>query len=100
MADKNWEAGSKDMIPAQAVLCLVAIVAPCGFAWGLSGDLAPTNYLGSVAPNMVWEALIGSIVVCSFLAAVLLWFFSALRAVKGSLSRKNAFVSSALNNLN
>ncbi len=99
MADKNWQAGSKDMILAQGVLCLVAIVAPCNFAWGLSGDFVPTSYLGPADPNMVWEVLIGSIVVCSFLAAIVLWVFSALRAVKRSLSRKNAFVSSALNNL-
>src|ERR1700732_680404 len=100
MADKNWQAGRKDVILARVVLCLVAIVAPCGFAWGLSGDFTPMSYLGAADPNMVWEALIGSIVVCSFLTAILLWFSSALRTVKRSLSRKNAFVSSALNNLN
>ena len=49
---------------------------------------------------MVWEVLIGGIVVCSFLAAVALWILSALRGVKRSQLRRNAFVSSALNNLN
>ena len=44
--------------------------------------------------------LIGGIVVCSFLAAVALWILSALRKVKRSQLRRNAFVSSALNNLN
>ena len=49
---------------------------------------------------MIWEVLIGGIVVCSFLAAVALWILSALRKVKRSQLRRNAFVSSALNNLN
>ena len=30
MADKNWQAGGKILIPAQAVVCLVATVAPFG----------------------------------------------------------------------
>ena len=37
--------------------------------------------------------------VCSFLAAVALWIHSALRKVKRSQLRRNAFISSALNNL-
>jgi diguanylate cyclase (GGDEF)-like protein/PAS domain S-box-containing protein len=98
MADKNWQAGSKDLIPARAVVCLIAIAAPSA-AWGLSENFTPTSYVGPVDPNMVWEILIGSIVVCSFLAAVALWGFSALRNVKHSQLRRNAFVSSALNNL-
>ncbi len=49
---------------------------------------------------MIWEVLIGGIVVCSFLAAVALWILSALRKVKRSQLRRNAFVRSALNNLN
>src|SRR3981081_2110702 len=100
MADKNWQAGSKNLIPAQAALCLIAIVAPLGAAWGLSDSFAPTSYLGSADPNMVWELLIGGIVVCAFLAAVALWAHSALRTAKRSQLRRNAFVSSALNNLN
>jgi diguanylate cyclase (GGDEF)-like protein/PAS domain S-box-containing protein len=99
MADKNWQAGSKDLIPAQAVVCLIATIASSGAGWALSDNFAPTSYVGPADPNMVWEALIGSIVVCSFLAAAALWVFSALRDVKRSQLRKNAFVSSALNNL-
>src|ERR1700704_6248988 len=100
MADKNWQAGGKNLIPAQAVVCLIATVAPFGAAWGLSDNFAPTSYLGPADPNMVWELLIGGIVVCAFLAAVALWVHSALRTVKRSRLRRNAFVSSALNNLN
>src|ERR1700704_5365073 len=99
MAGMNWQAGGKNLIPALALVCLIAAVAPFGNAWGLSDSFAPTGYLGSADPNMVWEVLIGSIVVCSFLGAIALWIHSALRRVKRSQLRRNAFVSSALNNL-
>jgi diguanylate cyclase (GGDEF)-like protein/PAS domain S-box-containing protein len=100
MADKNWQAGGKILIPALAVACLVAIVVPFGVAWGVSKNFAPTSYIGSADPNMVWELLIGGVAVCSFLGAIALWILSALRKVKRSQLRRNAFVSSALNNLN
>src|SRR6202165_3315310 len=99
MADKNWQAGGKILIPAQAVGCVIATVAPFGAAWGVSNNFAPTSYVGSADPNMVWEMLIAGIVVSSFLAAIALWILSALRKVKRSQLRRNAFVSSALNNL-
>src|ERR1700687_5954909 len=99
MAGKNWQAGGKNLIPAQALVCLIAAIAPFGNAWGFSDNFAPTSYVGSVDPNMVWEMLIGGIVVCSFLAAIALWIHSALRKVRRSQLRRNAFVSSALNNL-
>src|SRR5450755_350390 len=99
MADKNWQAGGKNLIPAQAVVCLVATFAPLRSAFGLSANFAPASYLGSADPNMIWEMLIGGIVVCSFLAAVALWVHSALRKVRRSQLRRSAFVSSALNNL-
>src|SRR3984957_16643614 len=99
MAGKNWQAGGKNLIPAQAVACLIAVVAPLRAAWALSDDFAPTSYVGSADPNVVWEVLIGGIVVCSFLAALARWIPSALRKVKLSQLRRNAFVSSALNNL-
>src|SRR6202166_3494415 len=99
MADKNWQAGGKILIPARALVCLIAIVASFGAAWGLSDNFAPTSYVGSADPNTVWEMLIGGIVVCAFLAAVALWAHSALRRVQRSHLRRNAFVRSALNNL-
>jgi diguanylate cyclase (GGDEF)-like protein/PAS domain S-box-containing protein len=100
MADKNWQAGGKILIPALAVACLVAIVVPFGVAWGVSKNFAPPSYIGSADPDMVWELLIGGVAVCSFLGAIALWILSALRKVKRSQLRRNAFVSSALNNLN
>ncbi|MEA2793111.1 MAG: hypothetical protein QOI87_491 [Bradyrhizobium sp.] len=99
MADKNWQAGGKILIPARAVVCLIAIVASFGAAWGLSDNFAPTSYVGAADPHTVWEILIGGIVVCAFLAAVVVWVLSALRTVQRSQLRGNAFVRSALNNL-
>ncbi len=100
MADKNWQAGGKILISAQVVVCLIATVVPLGKASAASDNFAPASYVGSAGPQMIWEVLIGGIVVCSFLAAVALWILSALRKVKRSQLRRNAFVSSALNNLN
>jgi diguanylate cyclase (GGDEF)-like protein/PAS domain S-box-containing protein len=99
MASKNWQAGGKILIPARAVLCLTAVIAPFEAARGVSDNFAPTSYVGSADPNLVWEMLIGGIVVSSFLAAIALWVLSALRKAKRSQLRRNAFVRSALNNL-
>src|SRR6201999_1155707 len=100
MASKDWQASGKVVIPAQAIVCLIGILVPFGSAWGGADGFAPASYLGSADPDVIWEMLIGGIVVCSFLAAIALWIFSALRKVKRSQLRRNAFVSSALNNLN
>ena len=99
MADKNWRAGGKALIPAQAIACVIATIAPSGAVWGGSTDFAPTSYLGSADPNMVWELLIAGVVVFAFLVAVALWVHSALRKVRRLQLRRNAFVSSALNQL-
>jgi diguanylate cyclase (GGDEF)-like protein/PAS domain S-box-containing protein len=99
MSDKNWQAGGKVLIPAQALACLIGTIAPCGTAWAVSDRFAPTSYVGSADPNMVWEMLIGGIVVSAFLAAIALWVHSALRGAKRLQLRKNAYVSSALNHL-
>lgn len=101
MADKNWQAGGRNSIPALAAACLIATVAPFGLAFGASSSgFAPSSYLGELDPNAVWELLIGGVVVVSFLGAVGLWVLSALRRVKRAQLRRNAFVSSALNHLN
>src|SRR6266403_2788250 len=95
MADKNWRAGGKILIPAQAIACVIATIAPFRAAWGF----AARSDAGSADPNMVWEMLIAGVAVCSFVAAVALWLQSALRKVKRLRLRRNAFVSSALNQL-
>ena len=100
MADRNWQAGGMNLILAQAVVCLAASIAPFRAAWALSGKFSPATYLGNADPGLVWEVLIGGIVICAFLAAIVLWIHSALRRVKRSHLRKNAFISSALNHLN
>src|SRR6476661_5317074 len=99
MADRDWQAGGKSLIPAQAVVGLFATVVPLTAAWALSDRFTPTSYVGSADPRLVWEVLIGGVVGCSFLAAVALWIHSALRKFKRTQLRRNAFVSSALNNL-
>ena len=99
MADKNWQAGGKILIPARAVGCVIGMLAPCGAAWAVSEKFAPPSYIGSVDPALIWEILIGGIVIASFLAAIALWVHSALRKVRRAQLRRNVFVSSALNNL-
>ncbi|MGA2289575.1 putative bifunctional diguanylate cyclase/phosphodiesterase [Bradyrhizobium sp.] len=99
MADKKLQAGGKILIPARASVCLITTVAPLRAAWGLPENFAPTSYVGLADPNLVWEALIGILVVCSFLAAAALWVLSALSQAKRSQLRRNAFIGYALNNL-
>ena len=99
MVDKSSWAGGKIVATAQALICVIAAVAPFGPAWGGPTDFAPTSYLGSANPTVVWEMLIAGVVVSSFLAAIALWVHSALRKVKRLQLRRNAFVSSALNQL-
>ena len=85
MAGKNWQAGGRNSIPAQALVCLLAIAVPCGLAWGAppsAGGFAPASYVGEFDPNMIWEFLIGGIVIASFVAAITLWVLSAVRKVK------------------
>ncbi|MGY4497688.1 diguanylate cyclase (GGDEF)-like protein/PAS domain S-box-containing protein [Bradyrhizobium sp. GM24.11] len=84
-------------IAVQAVVCLASAVAPTRAD---ADSSIPPGYLGNLDPNLVWEALIGGVVVCAFLAAIALWIHSALRRSKRSQLRRNAFVSSAMNNLN
>ena len=100
MAGKNWQAGGRVSIPARAVLCLVTTLVSSGAAWADPDGSAPSSYIGAVDPDTVGELLIGCIVVCAFLASIALWIFSRLNKVKGSRLRRNAFISSALNNLN
>jgi diguanylate cyclase (GGDEF)-like protein/PAS domain S-box-containing protein len=96
MAGTKWQAGGGIMIPAGVVLCLIASI------WVVAAsDLGPAlvRYLDTVNPYYVSEALLGALVACSFVAAVSLWVIVTLRRFKRSQLRRNAFVSSALNNL-
>jgi diguanylate cyclase (GGDEF)-like protein/PAS domain S-box-containing protein len=99
MAEKNWHEGSTLPIAAQAVVCLAGTVAPAR-AFAPSEGLVAPSFLGQLDPNVAWEALIAGIVVCAFLAAIALWIHSSLRRTRRLQLRRNAFVSSAMNNLN
>ncbi|TYO63253.1 EAL domain-containing protein [Bradyrhizobium hipponense] len=98
MAEKNWHTGSI-VIAVQAVVCLAGAAAPAR-ALVLSEQFAPARYLGGLDPSLIWEALIGGTAVCSLLAAVVLWIHAAVHRAQRSQLRRNAFVSSAMNNLN
>src|SRR6201996_5809511 len=100
MAGKNWQASGRVLITAQAVVCAIGTVVPFGAAWAVPDSPAAASYLGSAPPEMVWEALIGGVVVCAFLGAVVLWINTAIRKVRRSHVHRIAFVKSALNNLN
>src|SRR5258707_8961395 len=99
MADKDGQAGGYILIPAQAVVSLIAAVAPSATAWATPERFSPTSYVGSADPSLIWEMLIGGIAVASFLAAVALAVLSALPKFRHSQWRGNAFTSPALNNL-
>jgi len=88
-----------NLIPARTVACLIAIIAPLSAASGMSDNFASASHLGPADPLLVWEVAIGVLVVCSFLSAAALWVLSALSKAKRSQLHRNAFISSALNNL-
>ena len=96
MADKKWQAGGWITIPAGVAACLIASI------WaviksGLGSSLL--EFFKAADPEFVTDVVLGGLVVCFFLVAVGLWAVSALRRAKRSQLRRNAFVSSALNNL-
>jgi ethanolamine transporter EutH len=90
MAGKNWQAGSKNSIPATAVVCLVAGACPLVAAHAAGGDFSPASYVGAFDPNLIWEVLIGSIVGASFLGAIAIWIVSALKRAKRSQLRRRS----------
>src|SRR5215467_6414923 len=89
MADRNRQAERKNSIPAQALVCLLAVAAPCGFAWAAapSAGFAPASYIGEFDPNLVWELLLGGIAAVSFLVAIGIWILTALRGAKSAQLR-------------
>src|SRR6516164_7572224 len=99
MAGKNWQAGSKNSIPARAFACLVAIAVAGTPGRARCASFDPASYVASIDPNVLWEILIGGVVVCAFLTSLAIWIHSALRRVKRSQARRTAFISSALNSL-
>jgi diguanylate cyclase (GGDEF)-like protein/PAS domain S-box-containing protein len=100
MAGKNWQAGGRNTIPAGGVACLFAVVAPFHFAFAAGRDPELPVYLSTVDPSLVWEGMIGGLAVYCLLVSITLWIVSAVHKAKRAQLRRNAFVSSALNNLN
>ena len=82
MAGKKGQGSGRNLIPALAVVCLVAATASAGLALAASAGFAPSSGIGSLAPDLVWELLIGGTVVASFLGAITLSVLSALRTVR------------------
>jgi diguanylate cyclase (GGDEF)-like protein/PAS domain S-box-containing protein len=96
MADKNWQAGGRIMIPAGVVLCLAACV------WAAAASNAESGivrYFTAADPDVVSDVVLGGLVVCCFAVAIGIWIMSTVRRFRLSQQRRNAFVSSALNNL-
>src|SRR5262245_41268454 len=98
MVGKFGQAGGRISVLALAVTCLAAIVAPFKAAGGTSDQLVPLSCVGSFDPGVFCAPLIGAVVVCSFVLAVALSAHSALRRARRSRLRRDAFISSALNN--
>ena len=88
MADKNWQAGGEIFDSGAGVVCVAATAAPCGSAWGApqSGDFAPASYVGALDPDMIWELLIGGIVIFAFLSAIGLWMLLGAAQGQGRAS--------------
>src|ERR1700739_1254359 len=98
MANKNWQAGGRITIPATAAAGLLAIAVPLGAACASNSD--DELALFTNAPEQIaWQMLLGGIVVSGFVVSVAVWVLSMLRRVERSRQRRNAFVSSGLNNL-
>ncbi|MBK3660247.1 EAL domain-containing protein [Bradyrhizobium diazoefficiens] len=94
MAEKNWHAGSTILIAVQ-VVCLAGAITPAR-----AESSALSAYLDGLEPSLVWEAVICGAAFCGLLTATALWINSALHRARRSQLRRNAFVSSAMNNLN
>jgi len=84
------------MIPAGVVLCLAACV------WAAAASNAESGivrYFTAADPDVVSDVVLGGLVVCCFAVAIGIWIMSTVRRFRLSQQRRNAFVSSALNNL-
>ena len=99
MVGKFGRAGCRISVLALAATCLAAVAAPFEAAWGMSDQFLPLSSVGAFDPGVFWETLIGAVVACSFLLAVTLSAYSAMRRLSRSKLRRDAFISSALNNL-
>jgi diguanylate cyclase (GGDEF)-like protein/PAS domain S-box-containing protein len=99
MADKNWQAGSNRAYPAWSAVCGLMTMAPFAAASATPTNFERASSLGTLDAAVIWQLLIGSVVVLSFFAAVILWAVAALSRVRRAYSRGTALVNTALNTL-
>ena len=70
----------QNSIPLRASCAFSPALASLGAAHAASRDFSPASYVGSFDPNLIWEVLIGGIVVASFFGVIAIWVVAALRA--------------------
>nr|WP_041756146.1 EAL domain-containing protein [Bradyrhizobium sp. ORS 278] len=104
MAGNVWQASDRNafrtrVVAAARAATMLLTGGSSTSAWAAGPDFSVSSYVGAVEPDVLWKVVIGGIVVCAFLASVLIWIHSALRRTKRAQLRRNAFISSALNNL-
>ncbi|MFC0239638.1 sensor domain-containing protein [Rhodopseudomonas telluris] len=94
MVLRNGKASS-GAAAAAAVASLFAL-STAAFA---ENGFQPRGYLGELEPELVWELLIGGIVLASVTSGVALWATSVIRRMRRAERRKNILVDSVLNKL-
>jgi diguanylate cyclase (GGDEF)-like protein/PAS domain S-box-containing protein len=97
MTGKIWRKGEVAATAAAASACLLAIAAACDGAAASPSPLS--DQIASIDPPVLWQILLGGLVVLAFLGAIVLWVGSALSKVRREQQRRNTFVGSALNHL-
>ena len=98
MAGKNWQASSKNSLATALAYLAAGALAPARAQ--SASDAVQSSAVASLDPGLLWEILIGGILVVSLLGAGAIWVVSMLRRLRRAQLRRNVFVSSALNRLN
>lgn len=82
-----------------AVAAAVALLFASTSAAPAEAVLQPSGYLGELEPELIWELLIGGVVLASVTSAVALWATSVIRRLRRAEHRKNMLVDSVLSKL-
>lgn len=84
-----------------ACLCVSTLVSGAAAAQIVANPDGTFSAVALDAPYtaLVWQLVIGGIVIVAFLTAIILWVSAALRRARHANIRRGAFVSSALNSL-
>jgi diguanylate cyclase (GGDEF)-like protein/PAS domain S-box-containing protein len=90
------------MGPSWVASCLLVSVSASGAAAQIVAG-ADGTFVAVAADRaqtaLMWQLLIGALVILAFLTAVLVWATTAVRRARHAAIRRAAFISSALNNL-